>query len=70
MKPRNPDTAEKWECHGTVYQLFRIPMKIVRLIKMCLNEIYSKAHTLKNLTDAFPNQNGVKQGIQFIANAF
>jgi hypothetical protein len=37
-------------------------MKLVRLIKMCLNEIYSKVHTGKHLSDIFPTQNGLKQG--------
>jgi hypothetical protein len=35
-----------------------VPMKLVRLIKMCLNEIYSEVH----LSDSFPIQNGLKQG--------
>jgi hypothetical protein len=29
---------------------------------MCLNETYSKVCTGKNLSDAFPIQNGLKQG--------
>jgi hypothetical protein len=37
-------------------------MKLARLIKMCLNETYSKAHTGKHLSDTFPIQNGLKQG--------
>jgi hypothetical protein len=37
-------------------------MKLVRLIKMCLNEMYSKDHTDKHLSDDFPIKNGVKQG--------
>jgi hypothetical protein len=37
-------------------------MKIVRLIKMRLNETYSKVRIGKNLSDSFPNQNGLKQG--------
>jgi hypothetical protein len=37
-------------------------MKLVRLIKICLNETSSKVHTGKNLSDAFPIQNGLKQG--------
>jgi hypothetical protein len=37
-------------------------MKLVRLIKMCLNEIYSKVHIGKHLSDSFPIQNGLKQG--------
>jgi hypothetical protein len=37
-------------------------MKLVKLIKMCLNETYSKVHISKHLSDSFPIQNGVKQG--------
>jgi hypothetical protein len=37
-------------------------MKLVRLIKTRLNETYSKARIGKNLSDAFPTQNGLKQG--------
>jgi hypothetical protein len=39
-----------------------IPMKLVRLFKRCLNETYSKFLIGKNLYDAFPIQNGLKQG--------
>jgi hypothetical protein len=41
---------------------FGIPMKLVRLIKMCLNETYSKVCKGKHLSDSFPIQNGLKQG--------
>jgi hypothetical protein len=41
---------------------FGIPKKLVRLIKMCLNETYSKVHEGKHLYDIFPIQNGLKQG--------
>jgi hypothetical protein len=41
---------------------FGIPKKLVRLIKMCLNETYSKVHMGKRLSDKFPIQNGLKQG--------
>jgi hypothetical protein len=41
---------------------YSIPMKLVRLIKMCLNETYNKVHIGKNLPDAFPIHNGLKQG--------
>jgi retron-type reverse transcriptase len=41
---------------------FGIPMKLVRLIKMCLIETYSKVHIGKHLSDSFPIQNGLKQG--------
>jgi hypothetical protein len=36
-------------------------MKSVRLIKMCLNQTYSKVHIGKHLSDTFPIQNGLKQ---------
>jgi hypothetical protein len=31
-------------------------------IKVCLNETYSKVNIGKHLSDAFPRQNGLKQG--------
>jgi hypothetical protein len=37
-------------------------MKLVRLIKMCLNETYSKVLVGKHLSDSFPIQDGLKQG--------
>jgi hypothetical protein len=37
-------------------------MKLFRLIKMCLNETYSKIRIGKHLSDSFPVQNGLKQG--------
>jgi hypothetical protein len=50
---------------GKMYNIlikFWIPMKLVRLIKMCLNETYSKVCIGKYLSDSFPTQNGLKQG--------
>jgi hypothetical protein len=41
---------------------FGLPMKLVTLIKMCLNEIDSKVCIGKHLSDSFPIQNGLKQG--------
>ena len=41
---------------------FGIPMKLVRLIKMRLNETYSRVRVSKNLSDMFPVRNGLKQG--------
>jgi hypothetical protein len=41
---------------------FGIPRKLVGLIKMCLNETYSRVLTGKNLSDKFTVQNGLKQG--------
>jgi len=40
---------------------FGIPMKLVRLIKMCLSVTYSRVRVGKNLSDAFPIRNGLKQ---------
>jgi len=40
---------------------FVIPMKLVRLIKFCLNETYSTVRVGKNLSDMFPFRNGLKQ---------
>jgi hypothetical protein len=37
-------------------------MKLLRLIKMCLNEMYIKVGIGKHLSDSFPIQNGLKQG--------
>jgi hypothetical protein len=39
-----------------------IPMKLVRLIKMCLNETYSKVRIGKNSSGMFPVRNWFKQG--------
>jgi hypothetical protein len=37
-------------------------MKLVRLIKMCLNETYSRVRVGKHLSDTFPIENGLTQG--------
>jgi hypothetical protein len=42
---------------------FGIPMKLVRLIKMCLNETFSRVQVGKHLSDMFPIGNGLKQGV-------
>ena len=39
-----------------------IPMKLVSLIKMCLNESYSRVRAGKHLSDMFPIRNGLKPG--------
>jgi hypothetical protein len=41
---------------------FAVPRKLVRLIKMCLTETYSRVWVGKNLSDMFPIRNGLKQG--------
>jgi len=40
---------------------FGIAMKLVRLIKMCLTENYSRVRVGKNLSDMFPIRNGLKK---------
>ena len=41
---------------------FGIPMKLVRLIKMCLNETCSRVRVSKHLFDTFAIRNGLEQG--------
>jgi hypothetical protein len=41
---------------------FGVPLKLVRLIKMCLNETYSKVRLGKHLSDSFPILNCLKHG--------
>jgi hypothetical protein len=41
---------------------FGVPKKLVRPIKMCLNETYSRVRVGKNLSDMFPIRNGLKEG--------
>ena len=38
---------------------FGNPMKLLRLIK-CLTKMYSRVQVSKNLSDMFPNRNGLK----------
>jgi hypothetical protein len=42
---------------------FGLSMKLVRLIKVCLNETYNKACIGKHLSDNFPTPNGLKQDV-------
>jgi hypothetical protein len=44
---------------------FEVPMKLVSLIKICLNKSYSKVRigTSKYLSDSFPVQNGLKKDV-------
>jgi len=41
---------------------FVTPMKLVRLIKVCVNETYISVQVGKHLSDMFPIRNGLKQG--------
>ena len=49
---------------------FGILMKLARLIKMCLNEIYSRAWAGKHLSDMFPVENGLKKGYALLPFLF
>jgi len=49
------------EVLNSILTEFSITVKLVRLIKICLNETYSKVHIGRNLSDAFPIQNCLKQ---------
>jgi len=41
---------------------FGIPMRMVSLIRMCLNKTYSRVRVGKHLSDMFPIKNGLKGG--------
>ena len=40
---------------------FGIPLKLLRLIKMCLNETYSRVRVGKHLSDMLPIKSDLKQ---------
>ena len=41
---------------------FGIPLKLVRLIKMCVRETYSRVRVDKRLSDKFPVKSGLRKG--------
>jgi hypothetical protein len=49
-------------CLYNILNEYIIPVELVRLIKMCLNETYSKVMVRKRPSDIFPFKNGLKQG--------
>ena len=49
---------------------FGIPMKLVRPIKMCLNETHSRVLVGKYLSDTFPIKDGLKQGYALLLLLF
>jgi hypothetical protein len=59
---KNPSTPQGKRGRLRKKEEFDIPKKLVRLIKMCLNETCSKVWVCKPLSDKFPIQNGLKQG--------
>jgi hypothetical protein len=48
------DSVRKEELYNILIE-FGVPMKIVSLNKMCLNETYSNVHVGKHLPNNFPN---------------
>ncbi|KAJ4445700.1 hypothetical protein ANN_12385 [Periplaneta americana] len=57
--------AYDWVKREVLYDIlieFGIPKKLVRLIKMCLSETYSRVRIGQFLSDAFPIYCGLKQG--------
>jgi hypothetical protein len=55
------DSVKREVLYSILFE-FGIPKKLVRLIKMCINETYSKVCIGKLLSAKFPIQNGLKQG--------
>jgi hypothetical protein len=55
------DSVRKEVLHNILIQ-FVIPIKLVTLIKMCLNDMCSNVYIGRHLADNFPIQNGPKQG--------
>ena len=49
------------KCYNILIE-FGVPKKLVRLIKMCLTETYSRVRVGKNLSEMFHVRNGLKQG--------
>jgi len=55
------DSVRKEDLYKILIE-FGIPKKLVRLIKMSLNESYSRVRVGKNVSDRFPISNGLRQG--------
>ena len=55
------DSVKREVSYNTLTE-FGIPKKLVRLIKMCLTEMYSRVQVGKNLSNMFPIRNGLKHG--------
>ena len=55
------DSVRKEVLYNILIQ-FGIHMKLVRLIKICLTETYSRLRVGKNLSYMFPIMNGLNQG--------
>jgi hypothetical protein len=54
--------AVRREVLYNILREFGIPLKLVGLIKMCLNKTYSRVRVGKHLSARFLIKNGLKQG--------
>jgi hypothetical protein len=59
---KNAHDSVKREVLYNVLVEFGVTMKLVRLIKLCLNETYNIVRVGNHLSDNVPIQNGLKQG--------
>ena len=55
------DTVRREVLYNIIIE-FAIPMRLLRLIKICLNETYSRIRVGKNLSDMFSIRKVSKQG--------
>jgi len=49
----------RWKGLYNFLLVFGIPINLVRLLKMCLNETYSRVWAGNHLSDMFPVRNGL-----------
>jgi hypothetical protein len=63
------DSVRREALHNILIE-FGIPSKLVGLIKMCLNETYSRICIGKNLSNKFSIENGLKTRRCFNTTAF
>ena len=53
------DSVRREVLYNILIELGGIPKKLVKLIKMCLTETYSRVRVGKNLSDMFTIRNGL-----------
>jgi len=52
--------SDRREIFSIILLEFGITMKLIKLMKMCLNEAYSRVWVGKHLSDTFPIKNDLK----------